>query len=53
MRNLSTLVEILSRGKIIEIIPSTIRENTYICTFFDGTQANINEETFNKLNYKL
>jgi hypothetical protein len=48
----STLTEVLLRGKIIEISKATIRENTYICIFHDGTQCNIDEETLKQLNYE-
>lgn len=49
-KGLSTLTEVLLRGKILSIERSIIRENVYICTFFDGTQSNIDEETYKKLN---
>jgi hypothetical protein len=49
MKGLSTLTEVLLRGKIIDISESTIRKNVYICTFYDGTQANVNEEVYKQL----
>ncbi len=49
MNNLITLEELDKRGEILEITPSTIREDTWIVIFRDGSQANINEETYNKL----
>jgi len=49
MRNLSTLTEVLLRGKILESTKSRIRSNTVILQFQDGSQANVDLETFNKL----
>lgn len=45
-RGLSTLTEVIARGEIFDISLSTLRENIYVCIFFDGTQCNIDEETF-------
>lgn len=53
MRGLSTLTEILTRGEIFEVSPSTLRTNTFIVIFADGSQSNIDEETYYKLNYSL
>lgn len=49
MRNLSTLTEIYSRGDIFEISKSVIKKDTFIIIFKDGSQANINGETYYKL----
>lgn len=49
MRGLSTLTEVLTRGKIVEISPSTLRSGIYIVTFVFGDQANIDGETYAKL----
>ena len=49
MKGLSTLEEVNKKGKIIEFIPSTIRENVYICMHELGHQSNINEETYKQL----
>lgn len=49
MRNLSTLTEIYTRGPIFEISKSTIRRNTFIVVFTEGSQANIDVETYYKL----
>ncbi len=56
-RNLSTFNEIKNRkdpmtGKIailFDCFTSTIKEDTYILQFKDGSQANINHETLVKL----
>lgn len=48
-KGLSTLVEVLMRGNILDISPSTLRKDTFIITFVDGTQANIDIETYEKL----
>lgn len=49
MKGLSTLTEILMRGKIFEISPSILRNNTFIVIFADGSQANMDGETYYKL----
>lgn len=49
MKGLSTLTEILMRGEIFMISPSVIRNNVYICLFKDGSQANLDIETYYKL----
>lgn len=49
MKGLSTLVEVLTRGKIVEISPSILRNNRFIVIFADGSQANIDGETYAKL----
>lgn len=49
MKGLSTLTEVLTRGRILEISPSTLRSNVFITIFADGTQANIDTETYYKL----
>lgn len=46
MKGLSTLTEVLTRGKIVEISPSTLKSGVFIVTFWDGTQANIDAETY-------
>lgn len=48
-RGLSTLTEILVRGSIFAVSKSTIRSDTWIVIFSLGDQANIDEETFKKL----
>lgn len=48
-KGLSTLTEVLSRGKIYEICDSILRDDTFIVIFVDGTQANIDGETLEKL----
>lgn len=50
MKGLSTLVEVLNRGRMLNISPSTLRDNVYIIIFDDGSQANIDGETYSKLN---
>lgn len=49
MKGLSTLTEILTRGKIVEISPSTLRSGVFIVTFIFGDQANIDTETYLKI----
>lgn len=49
-RGLSTLTEILTRGKIWKIFPSILREDTWIVIFLLGDQANIDGETLKQLN---
>lgn len=49
MKALSTLTEVLLRGSIYEICPSTLRSNTFIVIFTLGDQANIDIETYYKL----
>jgi hypothetical protein len=49
-RGISTMIEIMTRGKVLRIEESVLRPSIFIVTFVDGTQANINEETYNKLN---
>lgn len=49
MRNLSTLTEIYTRGPIFEINKSVIKRDTFIVIFTEGSQANINGETYYKL----
>lgn len=49
MNNLSTLTEVSLRGKIIDIFPSTLREDTLIVIFADGSQCNINNEVYKQL----
>lgn len=49
MRGLSTLTEVLLRGKIYEISESILRPGVKIVIFTDGTQCNIDQETFEKL----
>jgi hypothetical protein len=49
MRNLSTLTEIYTRGPIFEISKSVIKRDTFIVIFTEGSQANINGETYYKL----
>jgi hypothetical protein len=49
MKGLSTLTEILTRGKIVEISPSTVKPGVFIVTFELGDQANIDAETYAKL----
>ena len=48
-RGLSTLTEVLSRGRILNIQPSVLRINTFIVIFALGDQANIDGETYYKL----
>lgn len=50
--SMSNTEEIKKRGEIYEIDKSKIRVNTFIVTFIDGSQANCNGETMNKLNKK-
>lgn len=50
VKGLSTLTEVLSRGNIFEISPSTLKSGVFIVIFALGDQANIDAETFNKLN---
>jgi len=57
MKGLSTLVEVLMRGNILNISPSTLRKDIFIVTFVDGTQCNIDnvilaklDNTLNKIN---
>ena len=52
MSALSNVEEINKRGPIYEIDKSKIRVNTFIITFINGSQANCNGETMNKLNKK-
>jgi hypothetical protein len=49
MNSLTSLEELDKRGEILEITPSTIKEGVYIVILKDGSQANINEEVYNKL----
>lgn len=49
MRGLSTLTEVLLRGTILEISPSTLRQNVFIIIFTNGTQSNIDNEVYYKL----
>lgn len=49
MKSTSTLVEVLSRGKIHEIQPSSLRSNIFIVIFVLGDQANIDRDTYYKL----
>ena len=49
-RGLSTLTEILVRGKIWKIFPSSLRSDTFIIIFELGDQANIDGETLKQLN---
>lgn len=49
MNSLSTLTEVISRGKIFEIQPSVLRSNIFIVIFAMGDQANIDSETYYKL----
>jgi len=49
MKGLSTLTEVVSRGKIYEISLSSLRENVYICIFRDGSQCNFDTEVYYKL----
>lgn len=49
IKGLSTLTEILSRGKIQEIAPSTLRSGVFVVIFVLGDQANIDAETYYKL----
>ena len=49
MKSLSTLTEILTRGEIYAISPSIIKKNVYICIFKDGSQCNLDTETYLKL----
>lgn len=48
-KGLSTLTEILMRGKIYEISPSSLRKNIFLVTFVTGDQANIDVETYLKI----
>lgn len=56
-RNLSSFEEIKNRKDPLyggvatptEIKPSIIKEDTFIILFKDGSQANVNQETLNKL----
>jgi hypothetical protein len=49
VKGLSTLTEVLSRGKIHEISPSTLKSGVFIVIFALGDQANIDVETYYKL----
>jgi hypothetical protein len=49
VKGLSTLTEVLSRGKIHEISPSTLKSGVFIIIFALGDQANIDVETYYKL----
>lgn len=51
-KGISSPEEVKNRGKILTIENSILRPWVKIVTFEDGTQANINEETFNLLNKK-
>lgn len=51
-KGLSSLEEVKNRGKILSFEDSILRPWVKIVTFADGTQANINEATFNLLNKK-
>jgi hypothetical protein len=48
-KGLSTLEEVLQRGKIYEIHNSVVKTDRKIIIFADGSQANINFETFKQL----
>jgi hypothetical protein len=47
---MSNIEEVKKRGEILEIDKSKIRTNTFILTFKDGSQCNVNGETLNKIN---
>lgn len=49
MNNLSNIEEVKNRGEILEVDKSKIRTNTFILTFKDGSQCNVNGETLNKI----
>jgi hypothetical protein len=49
MNNLSTLSEVVARGQIFQICPSSLRNNTFIVIFALGDQCNIDTETYYKL----
>lgn len=46
---LSTFTEILARGEIYNIQPSSLRENVFIVTFVLGDQANVDQEVYNNI----
>lgn len=48
-KGLSTLTEIIARGNIYQVVPSVLREDTFIVIFAMGDQANIDRETYQKL----
>lgn len=48
-RNLSTFEEIMKRSSIVSIDESERRAGTYIVTFEDGTQSNVDYETKEQL----
>jgi hypothetical protein len=49
IKGLSTLTEVLNRGKIFEISPSTLKNGVFVVIFELGDQANIDGETYYKL----
>jgi len=46
MNSLSTFQEVLKRGPMKIIEPSVIRSNVFILTFADGSQANVDIDTY-------
>jgi hypothetical protein len=53
MKGLSTLTEIMTRGKIYAISKSIIKQGVWIIIFASGDQANVDEETFKKLDISI
>lgn len=49
MKGISTLLEVVNRGKILDISRSVIRYNVFIVIFADGSQANIDLDTKKQL----